>query len=274
MDLDFSRWLDHVPLPPELPVGTHTHWGVTIGSDLSRVSWNAYGPPRGFIPKLSKYLDKCGATPEDIEILNQVGGALEPSLVGSWVGVENGAVVTGWQFREPRPVADLEPHLGAGPSTAKLVGWLHLSKVTTFRRFTQAIRVPTSDIEFSLPGDTAAAQLAVARTGFMQLFGEELPDYVEDAATTTDRADVSFSIRVGDDVLSRASLIMPFSGNDVVAGLCSAAGIAYDDALANVQKALQSNGADRVEYRIEGEDRKVDVHVVPGSADEPQPPKN
>jgi len=274
MDMDFSRWLDHVPLPPELPVGADVHWGVTIGSDLSRVFWDAHGAPRGFIPKLSKYFDKCVATPEDIAILNQIGGALEPSLVGSWIGVADGAVATGWQFREHRSIEELEPHLGASPSSAKLVGWAHLAKVTGFRRFTQAIRNPTSDIEFVLPGDTAAAQVAVARTGFTQLFGEELPDFVEDAATAADLADVSFAVRVGDEVLSRVSLIMPFAGNDVVASMCSSAGVEYNDALASIQKALQSNGAHRVEFRIEGDVRKVDIHIVPGSADEPQPPKN
>jgi len=274
MDLDFSRWIDHVPLPPELPVGASPTWGVVIGSDLSRVFWDAYGAPRGFIPKLSKYFDKCGATAEDIAILNQIGGALEPTLVGSWIGVEDGTVRTGWQFREHRSVEELEPHLGGGPSTAKLVGWMHLSKVTTFRRFTQAIRKPTSEIEFALPGDTPSAQVAVARTAFMQLFGEELPDRVEDAATAAGLADVSFAVGVGADVLTRASLIMPFPGNDVVASMCNAAGVEYNDALANIQKALQSNGAHRAEFRVEDGKRKVDIHVAPGSAEQPQAPKN
>lgn len=274
MDLDFSRWIDHVPMPPELPQGTKAHWEVTIGSDLSRVTWGAYGAPRGFIPKLSKYFDKCGATKVDIDILNQIGGALQPSLVGSWVGVEGGAIQTGWQFREHRPMAELEEHLGAGPATAKLLGWVQLTKVTTFRRFTQAIRKPTSDIELVMPGDTASAQVAAARTGFEQMFGEELPSYVVDAATAAGEADVSLAVRISDNTLSRVSLLMPYAGNDVVASLCSAAGISFDDGQANVQKALQANGASRIEYRVVGDARHVDLIVIPGSGDHPRAPKN
>ncbi len=274
MDIDFQRWIDHVPLPPEMPGNSKVHLEVVVGSDLSRVYWNSYGAPGGFIPKLSEYFKRCAATHADIEILNQLGGAMEPSLVGSFIGVEDGAIVTGWQFREHRPFAELEPHLGAGPATAKLVGWAQLSKIETFRRFTQAIKKPTSDIEVVLPGDTASAQIDVARTGFTQLFGEELPDYVVDAATSSGKADVSLAVRVSDDVLSRVSLIMPFAGNDVISAMCNATGVSFDDGHANIQKALQSSGAARVEYRVEGDVRKVDVYVTPGSADAPATPRN
>lgn len=274
MDIDFSRWLDHVPMPPEMPAGTTATFNVTIASDLSRVYWDAYGAPRGFIPKLSKYFDRCAATADDIAILNQLGGAMEPSLVGSWIGVEHGALVTGWQFREHRPFSELEPHLGQGPATAKLIGWCNLSKIATLRRFKQAIRVPTSDIELALPGDTPSAQVTVARTGFEQLFGYELPDYVEDAATAANQADVSFAVRVANDVVSTASLIMPFAGNDVVSSVCSQAGIEFDDSHAGIQQSLQSAGAERVVFRLADGALEVDLITVPGSAEEPAVRRN
>ena len=71
--------------------------------------WSAYGHPAGFIPKMADYLNRCGVLPVDIALINGMGDAIQPDLVGMWVAIAAGTVRSGWQFRERRAVAELQP---------------------------------------------------------------------------------------------------------------------------------------------------------------------
>jgi hypothetical protein len=82
MDIHLTRWMESVPLPPELPSGHSAHFTVRLASDLSRLTWGAYGNPAGFIPKMAKYFEASKISAEDIALIDQMGNGLEPELVG------------------------------------------------------------------------------------------------------------------------------------------------------------------------------------------------
>src|SRR5690606_23903413 len=70
MDTYLDRLLESVPLPPEMPHGYIAHFTVALASDLSEMSWRAYGDPAGFIPKMSKYFQDCKISPQDMGIID------------------------------------------------------------------------------------------------------------------------------------------------------------------------------------------------------------
>ena len=77
MDIHLDRWLEHIPMPPEMPDGCGVNYSAMIGSDLRRIAWSAWGDPRGFVPRMADYFKLCNIAKSDIAILDQVGATLE-----------------------------------------------------------------------------------------------------------------------------------------------------------------------------------------------------
>ena len=87
MDIHLDRWLEHNPVPPDLPSGEEVSFLAMLGSDLRRMSWGAWGSPDAFVPRMADYFKLCMMAKSDAALLDQVGELLEPRLVGSWIGV-------------------------------------------------------------------------------------------------------------------------------------------------------------------------------------------
>ncbi len=268
MDGQLTRWLESVPLPPELPSGTLTNWRVVLASDMSRLRWSAFGHPGAFVPKMSAYLSKCGIAAADLNLINGLGEELEPDLAGSWVSVADGDLRTGWQFNEVKPMVELEPHLGMHEVSARLMAWVHASAVVNFRRFAQAIGTdPFSEIELMMPGGSIDDQVEVAATAFADFLGEPLSAHARAAMSAAATAKLSVVVRIAGSDLIGVSVIAPAVGNDVVAKLCAGSGVDYKGELRQIQGMLGAEQLHALEYRkYKGrEEAMVDVHLVPGA---------
>jgi hypothetical protein len=112
MDTPLTRWFDSVPLPPEMPDGEAPELVVSLGSDARLLRWRAGGAPAGVVPRLVDYLRRAGALPSDFRRLDELGQALEPAVVGSWIEVRPGAVATGWFVSDRMALARAREILG------------------------------------------------------------------------------------------------------------------------------------------------------------------
>jgi len=269
MDSNLTRWLESVPLPPELPSGTRAEFRVSIASDLSRLTWSAYGPPRGFVPKMSRYLEKCGVGGADTALLNAMGEKLEPEAVGSWIRVAADKVYTGWQFCEEQDLARLVPQLGTQASTTQLLAWIAGQSVAKFRRFGQAIGDdPISEIELVLPGESIADQVAAAANAVASLLGKTLPDCVGAAMNECGKADLAAVAYIAEDGIRGVGLRSPGLPMDTISKLCADAGAAYDNKLAQLEGALQAEGIAGLEFRLHAASAapELDVIFIPGAS--------
>jgi hypothetical protein len=267
MDAGLTRWLDSVPLPPELPSGTRAEFRVAVGSDLSRLTWSAHGAPRGFVPKLSEYLQKCGVGGPDMALLSELGEKLEPELVGTWIRVVDDEIRTGWEFCEVQQLVHLVPQLGRQEATTQLLSWVAEQSIGEFRRFRQSIgEDPFSEIELVLPGDSAADQLAVAATAVASLAGASLPDFAITAMKESAAAEVTVVVTIAEAGIRSVGVRSGKLPMDTAARLCVDAAVEYDNTLAQLEGVLQADGIRNVELRIEaGSGRyEVDVGFVPG----------
>ena len=269
MDVHLNRWLESVPLPPEMPMGHTAHFSVTLASDLSRVSWQAYGHPDGFVPKLARYLEACRIAGQDMGLLDHMGSELAPRLVGSWVSVQNAQVQTGWQFCDAHPFAIIEPLFADHDARRKVVAWAESARVDTFRRFAQGIGdAAFSEIEFPVPGVSIDDQLAQATTAFKMLLGEPPPEPVVRAMSSALSPEFTLGVRIRDGVICRLALQAPGFGNDLIVELCQGAGVPFDERMIpKLQGALGTQAADRVEFfRQLDKDAwpvGVDLHLIP-----------
>jgi hypothetical protein len=249
MDIHMTRWMESIPLPPEMPAGHAAHFTVRLASDLSRLAWGAYGNPAGFIPKMAKYLEVAKISSDDIALIDAMGNGLEPELVGSWISVANGALATGWHFCDEHTFAEIAPMLGASEGNARLLGWLASAGVERFGRFVQQIgERPASTIDFPLQGVAIDDRLDAAAQAFVTLSGTKLPDVVREAMSSAAAVDLAVGVRLEGGQIVAVSLSAPGLGNDVVARLCHELGLRFDDKHMRLQAAFGADGADRVEY--------------------------
>lgn len=274
MDIHLNRWLESVPLPPEMPSGHNAHFGVILASDLSRLTWRAYGDPAGFVPKMAKYLEVSKMSRADAALLDQMGNILEPQLVGSWISVIDGALSMGWQFCDEHEFARIASLFAEHEAKTTLISWLDSAGIEKFSRFTQSIgEHDFSEIEFPIAGVSIDDQLAHVSSAFQALSRAPLPEHAITAMSSAVSPGFSVSVRIREGAIVKVGAIAPGLGNDMIAELCADAGVGFDRNLGNLQGALRAEGADRVEYTrflAEGEPRaQVEVHLIPTDAPHP-----
>jgi len=199
MDIQLDRWLEHNP-----PVAS---FSASLGSDLRRLRWSAWGDPREFVPAMAAYFKLCNMPASDAAILDQAGEMLEPTVVGSWIGVWGGKVYTGWQFCDPQPWAKVEAMFGAHEAKQQLAAL----GITRVERFAQSI------------GDGAFSELEVTATGGFEALA--------DAPVSATR--LSMRIR-GGKIVKVGAIAAPVE----LGPLCASANVALDDQLAKLAGSI------------------------------------
>ncbi len=270
MDAELAQWLESVPFMPEVPEGSPIHLRVTMGSDFSRLRWSAYGHPSGFIPKMAAYLEQVGIAPQDLETLNNIGGSIEPSEVGTWIAVAPEQIIRGWQFCESRPFSQLAPLIAQDVGTDPICAWLDEHKLTNIERFSRSIGDNVlSLIEVAIP--SASSQLPVVFSSFETLLGKPINEAVRRGMESIDPDSVSATIYFAGGAVVGAGVLCNRVHNDDIACLCTAAQVDYNHKLPQVQGVLQADGAYRAEYRtLEGRET-LDIEHIPGESKSPGP---
>ncbi|MCW5806973.1 MAG: hypothetical protein KIT31_31730 [Deltaproteobacteria bacterium] len=264
MDIHLDRWLEHNPMPPDMPDGQGVSYLAMIGSDLRRIWWGAWGDPRGFVPKMADYFKLCNIAKSDAALLDQIGEHLEPRLVGSWIGVWGGKVTTGWHFWDPHPWSAVEAMFGTHDAKFRLKKWVEDNKLERIERFTQSIGDNAySEVELALPGASIAEQVDHLSRAFVHFTGAPLGDALLErmrAARTV--VGLAIAVRIRGGQITRVGALCPGIATDEVGDLCRDANVPADDKLGKLVHAL-GDGLARVEYGRAGERAGVDVYLEP-----------
>jgi hypothetical protein len=272
MDIHLDRWLEHNPMPPEMPSGTSVSYLAMIGSDLRRLWWGAWGAPGGFVPKMADYFKLCNIAKSDAALLDQIGEQLEPELVGSWIGVWGGKVTTGWHFWDPQPWQAIEAMFGTHEAKYKLKKFVDDHKLERIERFTQAIGdAAYSEIEFAMPGATVEAQVAAIDQAFTHFTGAPLERALTDRFRAITAPQFSLAVRIRGGAITRIGALAPGIAMDDIEKLCTDAKVGADPKLRKLVGAL-GDGIARVEYGRAGDKAGVDVYLEPGDSSPNAPP--
>ncbi|HEY1555997.1 MAG TPA: hypothetical protein VGF94_14265 [Kofleriaceae bacterium] len=262
MDIHLDRWLEHNPTPPDMPDGEGVSFLVMLGSDLRRVWWGAWGDPRGFVPRIADYFKLCNIAKSDAHLLDQIGEALEPKLVGSWIGVWGGKVATGWHFMDPQPWPKVEAMFGTHEAKFQLKQWVDDHAVERIERFTQSIgEDPYSEIELAVPGATVDEQVGKLSAAFQQFAGAPLDAAIVERLRAAPVPAFGLTVRIRGGKIVRVGGLAPLTKLEVPA-LCADAKVALDGKLDKLVNALGDQVA-RVEYGRAGERSGVDVWLEP-----------
>jgi len=272
MDIHLDRWLEHNPMPTDLPDGESVSYLAMFGSDLRRIWWGAWGSPRGFVPKMSDYFKLCNIAKSDAALLDQIGEALEPELVGSWIGVWGGKVTTGWHFLDPQPWAKVETMFGTHEAKYQIKKLVEDRKIDRIERFTQSIGDNAySEIELAMPGESVDEQVGAASLAFTELTGAPLDGKVIDRFRAITMPAFALAIRIRGGHITRVGVLAPGIAMTDIDKLCAEARVSVDPKLEKLVGAL-GQGIARVEYGRAGEKAGVDVYLEPGDATPKQAP--
>jgi hypothetical protein len=266
MDIHLDRWLEHLPMPPDMPNGQTVSYLAMLGSDLRRVWWGAWGDPAGFVPKMADYFKLCNIAKSDAALLDQIGEHLEPKLVGSWIGVWGGKVTTGWHFWDPQPWEKVESMFGTHEAKYQIKKWVEDHQVERIERFCQSIGdTAFSEVELAMPGATADDQITALSDAFADFTGAPLePAFVAGLRSIT-APQFAMTLRIRGGKISRIGALLPGIALDDIQRLCEDARVPCEPRLAKLVGAL-GEGIARVEYGRAGDRAGVDVYIEPTDA--------
>jgi len=264
MDIHLDRWLEHNPMPTDMPNGMSSSYLAMIGADLNRVWWGAWGHPSGFIPKMADYFKLCNIAKSDARALDQIGEHLEPTLVGSWIGVWGKKVTTGWHFLDPHPWSKIEEMFGTHEAKFTLKKWVEDHAIDHIDRFAQSIgEEPFSEIEIPVSGATVDEQVETVSLAFQHFTGSPLSLALASRLRNVPAPELALSVRVRGGKIARLGVLAPGPNVADVQVLCADAKVECDPKLGRMVGSLGQSIA-RVEYGRAGERAGVDVYVVPG----------
>ena len=266
MDLHLDRWLEHLPMPPDMPDGEQVSYLAMLGSDLRRVWWGAWGDPGGFVPKMADYFKLCNIAKSDAALLDQIGEQLEPKLVGSWIGVWGGKVTTGWHFWDPHAWPKVESMFGTHEAKYQLKKWVEDHQIERIERFTQSIGdAAYSEIELALPGATTDEQVTALDAAFTAFTGAPLEPALIAGLRAITVPQFALAVRIRGGRVSRIGALIPGIAIDDIERLCSDAKVPVEPRLAKLVGAL-GEGIARIEYGRAGDRAGVDVFLEPTDA--------
>ncbi|MBA3540164.1 MAG: hypothetical protein H0T79_11095 [Deltaproteobacteria bacterium] len=273
MDIHLDRWLEHNPMPPDMPDGQAASYLAMLGSDLRRVWWGAWGDPRGFIPKMADYFKLCNIAKSDARALDQIGEHLEPTLVGSWIGVWGGKVTTGWHFMDRHPWSKVEAMFGTHEAKFTLKKWVEDNKIEQIERFTQSIgEEPFSEVELAMPGISVEEQILNLSQAFVHFTNAPLAPALIERLHASPVPELSLAVRIRGGVIARVGALAPGMAIEDMERLCTDAKVDADPKLGKLAAAL-GQGISRVEYGRAGTKAGVDIYLVPGDpANKPAAP--
>lgn len=262
MDIHLDRWLEHNPMPPDMPNGQQVSYSVMVGTDLRRMWWGAWGDPRGFVPRMADYFKLCNIDKGDEAVLDQLGVALEPTSVGSWIAVWGGKVVTGWHFTDAHPWEKVEPMFGTHEAKYQLKKWVEEQQITRIERFTQAIGDASfSEIEMAIPGASISEQMDRASDAFMHFTGAALDDKVR-RHLIEGRAGAGLVVRIRGGKVARLAVMVPGVTLESAERLSTDAGCIVEGKFARVCNAV-GDGLACVAYGRAGSHAGIDVFMEP-----------
>jgi hypothetical protein len=267
MDIHLDRWLEHVPMPPEMPDGHGVSYLAMLGSDLRRVWWGAWGDPRGFVPKMADYFKLCNIAKSDAGVLDQIGEVLEPQLVGSWIGVWGGKVSTGWHIWDAHEWARVEPMFGTHEAKYQLKKWVEDNGAPRVERFTQAIGDASwSELELKVPGESVDDQVAALDKAFVHFTGSPLTPPLLERMREAAAPGFAITVRIRAGKVIKFGGLVPGMAATSVEQFCADARVNYDAKLVKLVGALAGDGVTGVEYGRAGEHAGVDVFIEPTDA--------
>jgi len=257
----WTLWAESIPPPdPGYPLPT---FDVCISAGMDKVSWRMCGPQSSLIQRMVDFFWNVGAPESEIDRLGDVGGSINPVIIGTWIDIsDKGGMDGGWLFPVDTPIKLALNACDAGDALDKLTAWTEtngISRCVSVGRDMGAAPPRQTEITLQLPGDTFDEQLQMALSAFSEFGFPPIPDEVLEIFrrschpafmnTGLTISGLSLTIITTADGFARISLVIHDPSKETVSALCNANSGGSEHQIANFENWVGANGPDRLEFQ-------------------------
>lgn len=214
----WAIWFGSIPSVQDMGEGA-VEYEVVISSDLKKLSWKAHGPQHVTIQKMVDFFWNVGAPEIEIDRLNDVGGLVNPMVIGSWIDVsEQGGMDGGWYFPVNIPIKFALESCDAGEPVKAVTEWAQEHDISTcycISRDMGAAPPRQDELKFKIFGETLEAQLQIALSAFRKL---DIPNPPEDMLSILRECGIglNLSIVTSSEGVVKLGILFPKPSSEVV----------------------------------------------------------
>jgi len=190
--------------------------------DMSELTWRVTGPQQVLIQDMVDFFWNVGAPDEEIDRLNNIGGVINPAVIGSWIDMSTlGGMDGGWIFPGDMAIHDGLDACDEGPARNKLEDWLKASSITNgvlLARDMGASPPRQTEIRISLANDFPKNFDLII--GALKSFSvPEMPSDYQKAIRKWCPKKIEFSVVTSSEGFVRVGLIFPEPNTEIVEAL-------------------------------------------------------
>lgn len=253
--LDFWQiWFDSIPPREEITSPGHIEYEVATSADMQKLTWRTAGPQNIFIQRMVDFFWNVGAPESEIDRLNDVGAAINPQVIGSWIDMSSKRGMDGgWYFPADIPLKFALEATDPGEPSAKLASWAEKNKVVqcySVGRDMGAAPPRQTEIRIKLPGDSFEAQLALALDAFQEFGFPALPEEALSIVHQNTKPGLRLSVVTSSEGFVRLGVLLPDPDRTALDRLSPLSGASSSDPLIRFSNSLGLAGPHFVEFQF------------------------
>jgi len=190
--------------------------------DMSELTWRVIGPQQALIQEMVDFFWNVGAPDEEIDRLNNIGGVINPALIGSWIDMSTlGGMDGGWIFPGEMAINDGLEACDEGEARTKLDNWLKNNSIATgilLARDMGASPPRQTEIRIALPFDFPK-NFEMIQTALKAFSVPEIPSDYQKGIKKWQPKKIELSVVTSSEGFVRIGLIFPDPTSEIVDAL-------------------------------------------------------
>jgi hypothetical protein len=247
-------WFDSIAPREEITSPGHIEYEVATSADMQKLTWRTAGPQNIFIQRMVDFFWNVGAPESEIDRLNDVGAAINPQVIGSWIDMSSKRGMDGgWYFPADIPIKFALDATDPGEPSAKLAAWAERNKVVqcySVGRDMGAAPPRQTEIRLRLPGDSFDSQLALALDAFQDFGFPALPEEALSIVRQHPKAGLRLSVVTSSEGFVRLGVLIPDPDRTALDRLSPLSGASSSDPLIRFSNSLGLAGPHFVEFQF------------------------
>lgn len=247
-------WFDSIPPRDEIAPGCFIEYEVATSADMHKLTWRTAGPQNIFIQRMVDFFWNVGAPESEIDRLNEVGAAINPQTIGSWIDMSSKKGMDGgWYFPSEIPIRFALDATDPGEPSAKLALWAERNKIVncySVGRDMGAAPPRQTEIRMKLPGDSFDGQLSLALSAFQEFGFPSLPEEALTIVRQHPKAGLSLSVVTSSEGFVRLGVLIPGPDRTALDRLCPLSGASSSDPVIRFSNSLGLAGPHFVEFQF------------------------
>jgi len=214
-DMERQQWIEK-----------NRQFRLFLSADFTQISWYIGGVQAEFIQGLVDFFWNVGAPETEIDRLNDLGGLMNPEMVGSWIDMsEKGGMDGGWFFPVDVPIDYALEGCDSGDSLNVVKAWAkknNIEKSYHIKRDMGAAPPRQTELKFKVPSNLDVdAQCSFVLAAIKEFGFPDPPKEMWSTITRDKKKGLRISVITTTEGFARVGVIFPQPSAETVSKLCT-----------------------------------------------------